>query len=87
MNKDDVEDLAALSRRLGCTSRRALLAAARMVEQKDPDAHERLQATRRVGAQHDELADECANLLLSSPNSYALINLTSALRALWKVAP
>ena len=87
MNKDDVEDLAALARRLDCTSRRALLAAARMVEQEDADVHQRLQATRLAGAQHDELADECANLLLTSPNSYALIDLNSALRALWKVAP
>jgi len=87
VNRDEIENLAALARRLCSTPRRVLLAAARMANDDEADARQYLQAIRGNGLLHDEAADECANLLLGSPNSHAHVPLTSALRALWKVAP
>lgn len=86
MNVDPVPDLESLARRLGTTPRGILLAAAGMAENPDHDARECLTLTRQQGFLTPTACHDSAALLLTSPASFARIELASALQLLWKVS-
>jgi hypothetical protein len=84
MNYQETQDLLDLSRRLGSTPRRLLIAAARMTDQLEPDSASCLQRIRSAGIQRNVLADQCARQMLTPVDSYARDSLDSALLALWQ---
>lgn len=84
MNHQEAQVLQDLSRRLGSSPRRLLIAAARMTDQVKPDGASCLQRIRSAGIRRNVLADQCARQMLTPVDSYARDSLVTALLALWQ---
>ncbi len=78
MTTEEVLGMATLARRLGTTSRRILVHAARMTETNQNDAHANLIELRRIGVHHSQAVDSCCNLLLTPVASFATTALADA---------
>ena len=71
-----------LARRLGCTPRELLLAAARMIDKPDATPADMLATLRQRSADGGHGA-AAANLLLTPASAYALGHVDDALASLW----
>ncbi|HMM67250.1 MAG TPA: hypothetical protein PKC03_09935 [Dokdonella sp.] len=85
MNRDEVQRLLELARRLGSTPRRVLVEAARMVDDDAAGAAEKLQAMRLRGIHPGMQSDACASLLLTPVSGVARDAVDNALGTLWHV--
>ncbi len=83
MNRDESRRVLELARRLGCTPRDVLLAAARMVDAQESAPADVLAALRGHGVRAQSGSDAAANLLLTPPSAYALGHVEDALATLW----
>jgi hypothetical protein len=78
MNRDEVERFAAAARRLGCTPRELLVAAATSVDAQGLTPVDVLRALQAS----DPRVQACADLLLTPPGSYATDELDHLLASL-----
>ncbi|HNR91098.1 MAG TPA: hypothetical protein PKO41_01615 [Dokdonella sp.] len=84
MMREDAIRLVALAQRLGCTPCELLVAAARGVDTPDVAVPEHLAHVRALVEAGDPRVQACANLLLTSPGSYATDELDNLLASIWR---
>lgn len=83
MTREEVARLVAIAGRLGCSPRELLVVAARGIDAPRPQGAALIEQLHTQAGAADRVA-ACANLLLTSPGSYATDELDTLLASIWR---